>query len=1568
MRPEKASRNDKIRKNIIGMAFLKLLLSIDIIIAAMALPDQNWTAEIQTAVNYHLPNNVKPIHYNIELILPIKGDIFRGESNVSIEIYAETQYIELHSANLVITKTTLINKNIQKSKNNAEKSVYKPIEFSYVHKTNTYIMYFIDEILPGNYTLNINFLGKATNNTEGLFRTSYKNKEGKKISMPTIIAILLFKARFLLFNRWLFATYLQTTGARYLFPCWDEPNLRAQFTISVKHPQEYRALSNMPIENERSAENNMIWTHFITTPPMPSYFVTIAIIGYTSDFIANEIDRDIVFKQLNITIWFREQIKYKTHTYELFQKYILYLEKYWNVLNSKVIRKIDYVAIPNFPEKAIATWGLVLYREADIFYESRELKSQVNKQSLIIYNILYESLSDMPSWLKEGLANIVAADVIDKIASYIRKIEWFVVQNQHESLCLNFYFNRNLSQISKPLDINSLPSFFRYNKAFSILRMLQHLITHEAFLLGTKIYLQNRNSLSETSSEVFWESMQSALNIMDNKNEINLIEKMDGWTKHTSYPILKITHNFADHIDIILENSDSIDSDLWIPITHTVQTNPDFNKTSFYDVEWLKFTKDLPKKGVHVSKRYKKNDWFIINLQQVGYYRVNYDTENWKRIAKYLNSKEYIKIHVLNRAQIIDDAYHFLTTRQINSSVFWDITNYLSRETDFIAWYPMIKAFEHMSSVLPLSDKRVYNIKEKMQKILNELLQNIKYEELDTSDYLNCLRQEARKWACIFGESNCKIVAGLKLQEHLTNRTTNNLLPWWKEWTYCNGLAMSGNNIWDNVFNIYKNKTDNRYLKFLACSENIAIIQKYTTLIALKDCNRITKDKDRVNSFHFIITKHAKNSLMLDYIFAYFERIVPRQVTIATLIDIINHMYSMEQLNKISGAKISMALLKLLSSLGIIIVVTAFSINENEKKNLATAINHRLPNDIIPIHYNIELILNIEEGIYRGKSNINIKISKETRSITLHSMNLAIIETTLINEDVRQSKNEKFIYKSTEYSYIQEINIVIIHFNNKLLPGNYTLNIEFFVETIDNIEGLFRTSYTNEKGDKVWLIATHLEAIGARQLFPCWDKPELKASFTISVKHPIKYKALSNMPVRKKIVGSNMAWTYFSTTPIMSPNLVTIVVMDFVSTSDNSKVKIWHREGISHAFYMYIVTNLIKTILENEWCTMTLKMIPKVDYVAIPDFPEKAVVTWGLVLYSHTDIVLENTDSFDDLWVPITYTTQSDLNFNKTSFHHIKWQKFTPQESYVEIPENYKKDGWIIFNLQQAGYYRVDYDIENWKRIATYLNSMEYSKIHVLNRAQIIDDAYYFLTVKQFDSSVFWQLTKYLSQETDYVAWYPMIKALEDMSKVFPISDRRVYNIKKEMKEILNKLLRNMGYEESDKNYFTNCLKQEVTKWACILDEPNCKTVASLKLQQHLANRATNKLLPWWEEWTYCNGLMTNDNIWNDVFEMYIKESDNKYLKFLACSGNIAIIQNYTLLMASKDHDIIIKDKDHINSFHFIIAKHAKNGIMLSYILSNFEKIIPRQANPIAILIDLINHVYTREELNKEVR
>jgi len=84
-----------------------------------------------------------------------------------------------------------------------------------------------------------------------------------------------------------------------------------------------------------------------------------------------------------------------------------------------------------------------------------------------------------------------------------------------------------------------------------------------------------------------------------------------------------------------------------------------------------------------------------------GYYRVNYDNDNWQKLVKYLNSTKYLNIPVLNRAQIIDDAYYFLTTEKLDFDFFKKLTYYLSNETDYVAWYPMFKILEQLSGFFP---------------------------------------------------------------------------------------------------------------------------------------------------------------------------------------------------------------------------------------------------------------------------------------------------------------------------------------------------------------------------------------------------------------------------------------------------------------------------------------------------------------------------------------------------------------------------------------------------------------------------------------------------------------------------------------------------------------------------------------------------------------------------------------------------------------------------------------------------------------------------------------------------
>lgn len=89
-----------------------------------------------------------------------------------------------------------------------------------------------------------------------------------------------------------------------------------------------------------------------------------------------------------------------------------------------------------------------------------------------------------------------------------------------------------------------------------------------------------------------------------------------------------------------------------------------------------------------------------------------------------------------------------------------------------------------------------------------------------------------------------------------------------------------------------------------------------------------------------------------------------------------------------------------------------------------------------------------------------------------------------------------------------------------------------------------------------------------------------------------------------------------------------------------------------------------------------------------------------------------------------------------------------------------------------TGFYHVNYDATNWLKIADYLDSENYLKVHVSNRAQIINDAIYLMFTEKLDPEIFMSITRYLRRETEYTAWYPLFVILDDALKLFAYYDR----------------------------------------------------------------------------------------------------------------------------------------------------------------------------------------------------
>ncbi|XP_011637250.1 aminopeptidase N-like [Pogonomyrmex barbatus] len=268
------------------------------------------------------------------------------------------------------------------------------------------------------------------------------------------------------------------------------------------------------------------------------------------------------------------------------------------------------------------------------------------------------------------------------------------------------------------------------------------------------------------SLDDFWTVMQSVYDsqTMD-LEKLSVKDLMNPWIQEKQYPILNVTEIFdTEWTKIVLE---TISKNWTVPLTNQVYINLKriLSKICSLAREQKHFLAKCCNNSEH-------NQFIIINRQQTGYYRVFYNRESWLRIIDYLNSENYTNINVLNRAQLIDDTFHLTISGELNSSVFWEVINYLKWETDYIAWYPMFKVIEHESHTLLFPNVNTTTFKMRLRKLLIPLLVNIGYEEKPNDDnLLKCLRQEALRWACVLGDSECKKYAEYKLQGHLSNPT-----------------------------------------------------------------------------------------------------------------------------------------------------------------------------------------------------------------------------------------------------------------------------------------------------------------------------------------------------------------------------------------------------------------------------------------------------------------------------------------------------------------------------------------------------------------------------------------------------------------------------------------------------------------------------------------------------------------------------------------------------------------------------------------------------------------------------
>ncbi|XP_054447594.1 glutamyl aminopeptidase [Pteronotus mesoamericanus] len=776
--------------------------------------------------NFRLPDFIIPVHYDLEMKPVMEEDTYTGSVTIEINVTKPTRHLWLHLRETKISRLPVLRR-----PSGAQVRVQQCFEY----KKQEYVVVEAEEELApsgaeGLYRLTMEFAGWLNGSLVGFYKTTYVEK-GQIKSIA--------------------ATDHEPTDARKSFPCFDEPNKKATYTISIIHPKEYKALSNMPVEKEESVDDKWTKTTFEKSVPMSTYLVCFAV--HQFDYVQRRSKRGIP-----LTVYVQPEQRHTAEYAANITKIVFdYFEEYFAM--DYALPKLDKIAIPDFGTGAMENWGLITYRETNLLYDPEESASS-NKQkvaSVVAHELVHQWFGNIVTmewwedlWLNEGFASFFEFLGVSHAEKDWQMRDQMLLEDvlpvqEDDSLMSSHPI---VVTVSNPDEITSAFDGISYSKGASILRMLEDWISRENFQKGCRAYLK-KYKFSNAKTSDFWEALEEASNLP-------VKEVMDTWTKQMGYPVLNVENKKTITQKRFLLDAKANPSQppsalgyTWnIPVTWT---EDNVSHTTFYNRSETK--------GITLNSSNPSGNSFLkINPDHIGFYRVNYDGPTWDLIATNLNTN-HTEFSSADRASLIDDAFALARAQLLDYKMALNLTKYLTEEDDFLPWQRVISSVTYIISMFE-DDEELYPMIEKyfraqVKPVADRLTWN------DTGNHLNkLLRASVLGLACKLGDKEALDSASKLFQQWLTGtvRIPVNI----RLLVYRYGMQNSGNeSSWNYTLDQYQKTSlaqeKEKLLYALASVKNITLLSRYLDL--LKDSNLI-KSQDVFTVIRYIsYNSYGKN-------------------------------------------------------------------------------------------------------------------------------------------------------------------------------------------------------------------------------------------------------------------------------------------------------------------------------------------------------------------------------------------------------------------------------------------------------------------------------------------------------------------------------------------------------------------------------------------------------------------------------------------------------------------------------------------------------------------------------------
>lgn len=446
-----------------------------------------------------LPKNVVPVDYDIAVTPDAATRTLTGTESVSLRFRTATDKIVFNTLNLKLQNVRLDGRPVAS-----------------VNTDNAAQLTTLTLATPapaGMHKLTLSYTGVIETRPQGLFVQPYAKSNGGHDFMLT--------------------TQMESTDARRMFPCWDEPAFRAKFGLTVTVPADWATIGNMPVAR-REVHGNLATTTFERTPRMPSYLVEFTG-GHLRELSAQS--GGVRFGVWAVAGSEADGAVALANAQQILADYDHYFGYAFP------LPKLDSIAIPGGFSGAMENWGAITYNDQVLLLsKDSSLADRQGVYSTQAHEMAHQWNGDLVTmgwwddlWLNESFASWMSAKETDwRNPSW----KWWESEDatKEQAMAADALATSHPIQVHVTDELQAANAFdptITYNKGEAVLRMLEAYLGPDTFRDGIRRYIKARAFSNATTADL-WNALSAA-------SGQNIGRIAADWTEQAGFPLVSVT-------------------------------------------------------------------------------------------------------------------------------------------------------------------------------------------------------------------------------------------------------------------------------------------------------------------------------------------------------------------------------------------------------------------------------------------------------------------------------------------------------------------------------------------------------------------------------------------------------------------------------------------------------------------------------------------------------------------------------------------------------------------------------------------------------------------------------------------------------------------------------------------------------------------------------------------------------------------------------------------------------------------------------------------------------------------